>query len=768
MSWLAQYFLNPAFVLPGIALASVPIIIHILSRLRYRKIQFAAMEFLLESEELNRRRLILEQLLLLLLRVLAVILITLVLARLILDPSRMLMLRGASVHHVVILDDTLSLREQTDQGLLFDSALLALEQMLVQSGNQPGTARLTLLLASDPSRPVIADRILDSGTLQDILPRIRNMECSRRGATLSDAVSVAHDILSADGGVSPQLHIMTDFRASDWVSRPELVTALEELQAISARMNIVRLTDESRANVSIAALSADSTSVARGVPWRLDVTVQNFSDQRAEDLRGRVFVDGTPLPVNLLVPPIDANDTITVSHDIAFESEGRHEIEVQLTDDALLEDNRRFIAVEVTDRRPILVIDDDGQQQDARFVSTALAADGELTGLSAEVRTSAALTQQDLRIYDSIMLLNVRDLPADATLRLRQYVINGGGIAWFPDEQANISWYDETLRSSSIGLFPVPLSSIRESGGSADEPEFQTPVFATHPVFDIYNLPDSPFAATVLISRWFGLDDDWSADDTARNDQVTTLARLQNGDPVIFEHSLGRGRILTFLFGSGRRWSNWPVAPAAPGYVVTQLLLQQYLQRVTDDFQSLDLNEPLEMKWLLEEYGSDVEVFLPDSGEAASAEDDTFVRLQATLATASDNDTVPDTADEAAGQRDGPPAPDDQFYSVRIPQADRAGIYRIRRFDTEGNGRETWMALNVAPGESDLSVADVSQISPVTAIEGVRIIDAAAADSLGSSDAGRELRWLIVGLLVAVLVAEQLLSLRMSHHTEGR
>ena len=94
MSWLAQYFLNPAFVLSGAALTSVPILIHLLSRLRYRKVRFAAMEFLLQSDERNRRRLIVEQLLLLLLRVLAVLLIVLLLARLILDPSGMLLLRG--------------------------------------------------------------------------------------------------------------------------------------------------------------------------------------------------------------------------------------------------------------------------------------------------------------------------------------------------------------------------------------------------------------------------------------------------------------------------------------------------------------------------------------------------------------------------------------------------------------------------------------------------------------------------------------------------
>jgi hypothetical protein len=75
MSTLTQFFLNPAYVLPGAALVLVPILIHILSRLRYKTVRFAAMEFLLESEELNRRRIVIEQLLLLLLRILAVLLI---------------------------------------------------------------------------------------------------------------------------------------------------------------------------------------------------------------------------------------------------------------------------------------------------------------------------------------------------------------------------------------------------------------------------------------------------------------------------------------------------------------------------------------------------------------------------------------------------------------------------------------------------------------------------------------------------------------------
>ena len=191
MSWLTQYFLNPAFVLPGAALASVPIIIHLLSRLRYRRVRFAAMEFLLHSDEMNRRRLIIEQLLLLLLRILAVLLIVLLLARLILDPSTMLLLRDAKAHHVLILDDTLSMRDQDGQNSVFDRAVTVLERMLSAGSYRPRTIRITVLTMTAPDRPLVIDRALDAGLLQELIPRIRSVKCSWRSASPVNGLEAA-------------------------------------------------------------------------------------------------------------------------------------------------------------------------------------------------------------------------------------------------------------------------------------------------------------------------------------------------------------------------------------------------------------------------------------------------------------------------------------------------------------------------------------------------------------------------------------------------
>jgi len=765
MGFLSQYFLNPAFFLPGAALVLLPILIHILSRLRYRRVRFAAMEFLLESEELNRRRILLEQLLQLFLRILAVLLITLLIARLLLDPGRLLMLRGASRHHVVLLDDTLSRRERDGVSNLFWRSLATLERMLVEGVRQSGSARVTILSISDPRRPIISDRVLDSAFVQELIPRLRNLPCTFRSGSPVAALNTARDLLAADASADPHVHILTDFRAIDWNDRPEITAAFASLRAARAQVDLIQISrGDSHPNISIAGITTESLAAARGVPWRVTLQLRNHGNSKATGLRASVLINGTPVPAKILIPEIEPNAQVEVSHDLAFDTEGRQQVEVRLDEDNLQEDNRRVFAVEVAERRSVLILDDDGQQEDAAFVAAALSADPALTGLAADIRTSQGLNASELPRYDCLYLLNIRDLPADTLLVLADYVRSGGGIVWFPGDQANVAWYSETLRNPGNLLFPVPLGVIQDVlpdsplTAPSDSLPFVSPVFGPHPIFTIYNAPDSPFPDTVRISRYFRTEPAWKFDDVERGDGVRTIMRLKSGEPVGFEHTLGRGRILTFLTGAGRRWSNWPVAPAAPGYVVMHLLTHQYLQKAVDSIQLRELAEPLQLQWSAGEFTDSVEVYLPETGSDDEPAADTFARLQATPVT-------PASPPSPAGAAPSSATP--QMLSLTVPQASRPGLYRIRRFRPDGALSDLAVALNVPPSESPLAIADPPRVISGPELDHVRVLNADAATALGGSAAGRELRWILLGLLAVVLIADQLVSLRLSYHPEA-
>src|SRR5882724_2130037 len=105
-----EFFLNPWAMVAGGALISAPILIHLINRLRFKRIRWAAMEFLLKSQKRNRRRLIIEQILLLLMRCALVLLVAVLLAGLSCNPRTFGGPKQSSAHYVVI-DDTLSLQD---------------------------------------------------------------------------------------------------------------------------------------------------------------------------------------------------------------------------------------------------------------------------------------------------------------------------------------------------------------------------------------------------------------------------------------------------------------------------------------------------------------------------------------------------------------------------------------------------------------------------------------------------------------------------------
>ena len=108
------------------------------------------MEFLLSSQNRNRRRVLFEQLLLLLLRVLIVLALLALIARLILDPNQLSLIRGTKVHHVVLLDDSGSMRSRWGETTAFEQGIEVIKKLVAEGARRPNTQQFTLILLSDP------------------------------------------------------------------------------------------------------------------------------------------------------------------------------------------------------------------------------------------------------------------------------------------------------------------------------------------------------------------------------------------------------------------------------------------------------------------------------------------------------------------------------------------------------------------------------------------------------------------------------------------
>src|SRR5688572_3867656 len=85
---------------------AIPIIIHLLHRQKYRRVKWAAMEFLLAALKKTQRRLRLENLILLLLRILIMIVLALALARPFFEVAPLDFMKDSNTHYFLVIDNS--------------------------------------------------------------------------------------------------------------------------------------------------------------------------------------------------------------------------------------------------------------------------------------------------------------------------------------------------------------------------------------------------------------------------------------------------------------------------------------------------------------------------------------------------------------------------------------------------------------------------------------------------------------------------------------
>ena len=746
MSWIAQHFVNPSFVLPGAALIAAPIILHLINRLRYRRVRFAAMEFLLQSDKRNRRRIMLEQLLLLLLRILLVLAAVALVARLILDPTQLALFRGAKSHHVILLDDSGSMQDRLHESTAFEQAIAVVNRLLDEGASQPNTQRLTLLRMSAPDQPLFTERDVNEIFLDDARSKLDNMRCTHQSLDMAYAVDVAGKHLEGQRAGGRYVHVITDFRAQDWTGSSGLATALERLDEEEIAVSIVRTVTRTNENRAITRLAADGHSPATGVPIRLEVGVVNHAGRVERDVGIAIFVDGERLPATVTLESIEPGSEVTTQVDVTINEPGLHTLEAQLESDALTIDNRRYMTLDVAPTNPVLLIDGSPGQIESELVATALAADSSITGIDPAIERVDYLRTHSLDHFACVYMLNVPEIPADAVDALNRYVAGGGGLVWFAGDLVQPVFYNRILFvGGRDGLFPVPLAAAR--GQLTRERSVSDPDLALtdHPVFRIFTGQNNPFIDSVRIESYWptarsftdaeGAEHEWTVDDNLRRDGVRAIARLRNRDPLVFEHTFGAGRVVTFLTTAGPGWNNWS---RNPSFVVGLLELQKHVARGTRTGQEWIVGEPIRLSLSPNEFLGTVEVIPANS--------DDVNRVAATAA----GDTAGSNSRE---------------LTVKFPRTDTPGVYRVRMFDHHQVPSEEWYAYNAPVAESNLATAAVQEFQArLTSGSGIVVQDAERLTRVGGQDAGRELRHALLFLIALVLILEQVLAVRLSYH----
>lgn len=484
---MSELFLNPANVVAGAALLALPVLIHLINRVRFRRVRWAAMEFLLRSQKRNRRRILLEQLLLLASRLALVALAGLLLARFL--GFSFAGFRPSESLHVVVLDDRLSSgdrwrgedgREATAYGV----GRTLVERELSQLAARARTPqRLVFFRLSAPGEAV--EGRLNDETLRQLSGELARADRpSSRHLDLARGLDAAREAFDRHPQDDRYLHVVGDFRQRQWGDAAGEVVRqkLDALTRAGVRVHLVDVAHPSRGerqrvplyhdNLAVAALRPETRVAALDRPVQFTVTVANYGAAERKNVRVTVKVNGAErLEASVPLPSVPPGRT-SGSFQVAFNQPGWNEVTANIEDEeaGLLADNVRYAAVEARRLVPVLILDGDpsgGARPggDLFHLRTLLNAAG---GFEVVAGAPADLERPTLGQFPSVYLLNVRELSDRALANLEDYVRRGGGVAFFLGDRVNADFYNRRLYAGGKGLFPAPLSD-RPTPAPTDE-----------------------------------------------------------------------------------------------------------------------------------------------------------------------------------------------------------------------------------------------------------------------------------------------------------
>ncbi len=779
-------FLNGILAFGAIA-ALVPLIIHLFNRSRFKVVAWGAIHLLESVLRKNRRQVELEQIILLIIRCIIPILLALALARMVVTEwgpfLNLIILPLVALGFLVMV--ALLPRARVLWGTLCACVLLYIlgaETGIIPNPNSQDSVRAlsgdvpssTVILLDDSFSMNAKDgfaqaRTLSSSLLNDLgkgseasvirmggspaplfaKPTSENDTLAQRTNLLkaqSDRIPLLDSLDEALGAIhsgknpKKEIILLTDFRKSDWenLDLAALSSFKERMkeETIQPVMTIIDLGEDKNQNVSVEEIELSATSVGIGQTIKIRANIRNWGDNVYQgDLVARLFIDGADTHTDEAILSLPANESTQVLFTHPFKEAGSHTVGIDLSvADDLPQDNRRSASINVIDRLGVLLIDGDPSKEWLRgetdFIKLALTPFFEAEEkkeletkdlIEAQVVSASNFDPvQNLKGQSLVVLANVSKLTEESAKAIETFVTEGGGLWVCAGDQMDLDWYNQAFGPAGTGLLPMPILSDKRKSTTESIRTHIVSSFFEHPALSLFNDPRNGSLADAEIHNWIQLDE--SRVKLEKN--ITVLARLETGDPLIVEKKIGEGVVIFLGTSIDTDWTNLPARSC-------YLPLAQQLASYLADQVTPPRNLPS---------GSAITHYLPEnqSGE----------NFQLTLPNGQVRTLIANKRGKKALI---------EFTNTRLP-----GIYKLK----SGNNEVVHFAVGASSSESRLDRLSKEEIKEKTKgfAETVDIIDGTNNNSLaayrkldGERKFGRETWKILLGAVLGLILLEIIL-----------
>jgi len=417
-------FLNPA-ILFGLLAASIPIIIHLLNLRKLKKIDFSTLQFLKELQKNKIRKIKIKQWLLLALRVLIILAIVTAFAR----PTLVGVSIGgttsaAKTTAVFILDDTFSMSVIDQDGSYFNQVKESIKNILNQfeEGDEFGL----VLVSHQP------DEIEMTSNLSKFRQEIDATNISFASGKLNNAIIKAAQLIGDAKNFNKEIYLFTDFQKGRVALETE-ITDLKEQLGEQVRLYSFNYGGKEVFNFGIEDLKINTQIFEKDKPVKFEATVKNYSDRTKDNLVVSLFVNGERLAQQSI--NLNPGESKTANLEAATKTFGYSEALVEIEEDDILQDNKRFSSFFIPEKIPVLILADN--LNDTKLIEAALKSVSEQGYFDVTVKKVEQVSSTQLNNFQVIILLSSNF--ANAQVELNKILSAGKGIIILPSSVTDVT-----------------------------------------------------------------------------------------------------------------------------------------------------------------------------------------------------------------------------------------------------------------------------------------------------------------------------------------
>lgn len=455
------------FFWAGLACATIPTIIHLLNRRRYRVVQWAAMDFLREALQRNRRIMQLRDILLLILRTAVVLMLGMALAQARCTSSSENFDGSRPLHAVLLIDNSLSMGYQAEQSLGEDLLGRAKQKAKEYISHLPADSRVSLV-ALCGTRHALSPTPY---TKEDAAEEVNKIEVVDGSATVQQALNEAKKACESGPDLDRRIVFFSDQQEGNWVG----FKGSDDLKDLPP-VQVIDVSPPDYDNTWISDLRLPDGLADVETPTNFVVELKHQGSAARANLQVTLTIDGVEAASKIVtLESGDGAREVSFEHVFsAYSPEPGKPVQVPvkatISPDRLPADDERYLIVNVVAALPVVFVDQfgSGEEDPVKF---RLGETRHLRKLLAPVTSRGESPRQLVKIrhlkIDDLTRDNLADArlvvvggipdPGAAVILLREYVEQGGQLILAAGADFKTQNWNDSAWLDGAGILPAPL-----------------------------------------------------------------------------------------------------------------------------------------------------------------------------------------------------------------------------------------------------------------------------------------------------------------------